>query len=103
MRKNTLALNETADSPDCHTYRSILGLALQYHNCILLFSDRAAVFFGKFSEPASGYTGACLGFSNTILLNDRILSVYLYNADAKQIASDGENFSIDTSVLNTDA
>ena len=42
-------------------------------------------------------------FSNTLLLNDRILSVYLYNADAKQIASMGKNFSIDTSKLNTDA
>ena len=55
VRKNTLALNERL------TAQTATRIALQYHNCILLFSNRAAVFFGKFSEPTSGYTGACLG------------------------------------------
>ena len=58
VRKNTLALNERLTA---QTATRIEASWDSLYN-ILLFSDRAAVFFGKFSEPASGYTGACLGF-----------------------------------------
>ena len=54
VRKNTLALNERLTA---QTATRIEAYWDSLYNI-----TTAAVFFGKFSEPTSGYTGAYLGF-----------------------------------------
>ena len=103
VRKNTLALNERLTAQTATRIEASWD-SLYNITTAFCYSPTVQQYFSVNSLNRLPDTQELASvFSNTILLNDRILSVYLYNADAKQIASMGKNFSIDTSVLNTDA
>ena len=103
VRKNTLALNERLTAQTATRIESYWD-SLYNITTAFCYSPTVQQYFSVNSLNRLPDTQELTSvFSNTLLLNDRILSVYLYNADAKQIASMGKNFSIDTSVLNTDA
>ena len=103
VRKNTLALNERLTAQTATRIEAYWD-SLYNITTAFCYSPTVQQYFSVNSLNRLPDTQELTSvFSNTLLLNDRILSVYLYNADAKQIASMGKNFSIDTSVLNTDA
>lgn len=103
VRKNTLALNERLTAQTATRIEAYWD-SLYNITTAFCYSPTVQQYFSVNSLNRLPDTQELASvFSNTILLNDRILSVYLYNADAKQIASMGKNFSIDTSKLNTDA
>mgnify|MGYP002533619050 FL=1 len=103
VRKNTLALNERLTAQTATRIEAYWD-SLYNITTAFCYSPTVQQYFSVNSLNRLPDTQELASvFSNTLLLNDRILSVYLYNADAKQIASMGKNFSIDTSKLNTDA
>ena len=103
VRKNTLALNERLTAQTATRIEAYWD-SLYNITTAFCYSPTVQQYFSVNSLNRLPDTQELASvFSNTILLNDRILSVYFYNADAKQIASMGKNFSIDTSKLNTDA
>lgn len=103
VRKNTLALNERLTAQTATRIEAYWD-SLYNITTAFCYSPTVQQYFSVNSLNRLPDTQELASvFSNTILLNDRILNVYLYNADAKQIASMGKNFSIDTSKLNTDA
>lgn len=102
VRKNTLALNERLTAQTATRIESYWD-SLYNITTAFCYSPTVQQYFSVNSLNRLPDTQELASvFSNTILLNDRILSVYLYNEDADQIASMGKNFSIDTSHLSTD-
>lgn len=102
VRKNTLALNERLTAQTATRIESYWD-SLYNITTAFCYSPTVQQYFSVNSLSRLPDTQELASvFSNTILLNDRILSVYLYNEDADQIASMGKNFSIDTSHLSTD-
>ena len=95
VRKNTLALNERLTAQTATRIESYWD-SLYNITTAFCYSPTVQQYFSVNSLNRLPDTQELTSvFSNTLLLNDRILSVYLYNADAKQIASTGKNFSIE--------
>jgi len=61
VRKNTLALNERLTAQTATRIEASWD-SLYNITTAFCYSPTVQQYFGKFSEPASGYTGACLGF-----------------------------------------
>lgn len=102
VRKNTLALNERLTAQTAMRIESYWD-SLYNITTAFCYSPTVQQYFSVNSLSRLPDTQELASvFSNTILLNDRILSVYLYNETADQIASMGKNFSIDTSHLSID-
>lgn len=92
VRKNTLALNERLTAQTATRIEASWD-SLYNITTAFCYSPTVQQYFSVNSLNRLPDTQELASvFSNTILLNDRILSVYLYNADAKQIASWGKFF-----------
>ena len=100
VRKNTLALNERLTAQTATRIEAYWD-SLYNITTAFCYSPTVQQYFSVNSLNRLPDTQELASvFSNTILLNDRILSVYLYNADAMQIASMGNNFSIDPGITS---
>ncbi|MCI8300988.1 MAG: sensor histidine kinase [Lachnospiraceae bacterium] len=93
-RENTLELNHRLLEQTEHYLQDTLG---SLHNVAAAFCYSPAVL-QCLSQDSPDYLqegdALTFAFSNTLLLNDHILSAYLYNTDLQQVAAVGKEFPL---------
>lgn len=102
VRKNTLALNERLMAQTSSRVESYWN-SLYNVSTVFCYSPTTQEYFSSDSlDRMPDASQLASVFSNTLMLDENILSVYLYDTDNKQIASMGKQFSIDTQKLHTE-
>lgn len=102
VRKNTLALNERLMVQTSSRVESYWN-SLYNVSTVFCYSPTTQAYFSSDSlDRMPDASQLASVFSNTLMLDENILSVYLYDTDNKQIASMGKQFFIDTEKLHTE-
>ena len=102
VRKNTLALNDCLMAQTSSRVESYWN-SLYNVSTVFCYSPTTQEYFSSDSlDRMPDASQLASVFSNTLMLDENILSVYLYDTNNKQISSMGKQFFIDTEKLHTE-